>query len=495
VSPGPAVRPGASRDGSRNPRATASALVALATLTLVSPAAFAAEPLATSVPPDAAIRKILIERLGADAETVGIVVGIVEPQGRRIVAYGRRSAGDRRPLDGDTAFEIGSVTKGLTGLLLAEMVRRGELALSDPVAKYLPVDVAVPRPNGRAITLLDLATHTSGLPFMPDNSLANDPAAPQTTAAELYQFLARVPFPRDFAGEWDYSNLGYWLLGEALGAQAGMAYEALLRARVLVPLGMKDTAVTLSQELDARLAAGHDASLQPAPRFAALPIYSLMPSAGGLVSTARDLSAFLANVLGYEKSPLSPSIDFMLASRRPKSRPGSAQALGWTVEGEGDSELVLHEGGTFGYASAVAWEPSRRVGVVVLSNRLSDVADLARHLLRPEIPLAPPTVNRHTEIALDRATLDAYAGRYEAAGEGVFVVARVGDFLTLESPPDWGLPKLRIRPESRTDFFAAELPLRITFQADDQGRVSGLQLYPPRGQKALPAVRLAGDAR
>jgi D-alanyl-D-alanine-carboxypeptidase/D-alanyl-D-alanine-endopeptidase len=483
VSPGTSVTPRASRGVAR--RSAAGALSALATLTIGFAAAFAAEPRANGVLPDEAIRRILVERLGADAETVGIVVGIVEPAGRRIVAHGRRGAADPRPIDGDTAFEIGSVTKGLTGLLLADMVRRGEVALEDPVVRHLPTDVVIPQRNGRPITLLDLATHTSGLPFMPDNGPASD-------RSELYRFLARLAPQDDVPVVWDYSNLGYWLMGEALGSRAGMSYEALLRTRVLVPLGMKDSAVTLSPELDARLAAGHDASLQPAARFATLPTYSLMPSAGGLVSTARDRSAFLAAVLGYERSSLAPAIDLMLASRRPKSRPGSAQSLGWTVEGEGEGELVFHDGGTFGYASAVAWDPTRRVGVVVLSNRLSDVADLARHLLRPEIPLAPPRANRHTEIALDSATLDAYAGRYEVTGEGVFVVAREGEFLTLESPPDWGLPKLRIRPEGRTEFFAAELPLRITFRTDAGGRVTGLLLHPPRGQKAVPAARLAG---
>lgn len=86
--------------------------------------------------------------------------------------------------------------------------------------------------------------------------------------------------------------------------------------------------------------------------------------------------------------------------------------------------------------------------------------------------------------------LDAYAGRYEAPGEGVFVIAREGDFMTFQAPADWGLPKLRIRPESQRDFFAAELPLRVTFQTDTNGRVNGILIYPPRGQRAVPANRI-----
>jgi CubicO group peptidase (beta-lactamase class C family) len=253
---------------------------------------------------------------------------------------------------------------------------------------------------------------------------------------------------------------------------------------------LQSTAITLSPELKAKLAAGHDASLQPSPAFSAMPIYSLMPAAGGLVSTAKDMSTFLAVAMGYEPSPLAPAMAAMLSTRRPMSRPGVEQALGWTVEGEGGDPLIFHDGGTWGYASAVAWDPKKRVGVVVLSNQVGDVGDVARHLLRSDVPLAKPTVTKHTEIFLDSAVLGAYAGQYEAPGEGIFVIARENDFLTIQAPSDWGLPKLRLRPESQHDFFASELPLRVTFQTDDHGRVTAMLIYPPRGQKAVPANRI-----
>ncbi len=146
------------------------------------------------LPSDADIRKVLAERvdaLAAEADGVGIVVGVAGRQGRRVISYGHLSQGDPRPLDSDTGFEIGSVTKVFTALLLADMVRRGEVALADPVAKYLPA-AKIPERNGRSITLLDLATHTSGLPFMPDEVPAfDDSAATKYGAAQLYQFLAR----------------------------------------------------------------------------------------------------------------------------------------------------------------------------------------------------------------------------------------------------------------------------------------------------------------
>jgi hypothetical protein len=85
--------------------------------------------------------------------------------------------------------------------------------------------------------------------------------------------------------------------------------------------------------------------------------------------------------------------------------------------------------------------------------------------------------------------LDSYAGRHDAEGEGVFVIARDGEALTIQSPADWGLLKLRLRPESQRDFFVSELPLRVTFQTGS-GRVTGMVVYPPRGQKGVAATRI-----
>jgi CubicO group peptidase (beta-lactamase class C family) len=476
--------------GSRRPVGVA---LALTCRILLAPAPTAGAPHA-GFPPDAEIRSLLAERLGEGSAGAGIVVGLVGPgsgetASRRIVSYGSRDARDPLPLDGDAVFEIGSLTKVFTSLLLAEMAVRGEVDLAEPVARCLPATLILPSRGERPITLADLATHTSGLPFMPTEATVAGAPDP-SSEADLERFLARSAPPSGSGVDWDYSNLGYWLLQRALTARGGAEFEALLRARVLLPLGMKDTGVTLQPALRTRLVPGHDASLQPAALVSSLPLYDLMPAAGGLVSTVSDLTKFLAAAMGNETTPLAGAMRLQLETRRPMPRPGTTQALGWVIEGEGDEAIVFHDGGTLGYASAIAWDPKRRRGVIVLANYLSDVGDLARHLLRPEMPLAPRAITRRAEIALDAATLDSYAGRYEAAGEGVFIIGRELGFLTIDAPPEWGLPSLRLRPESRTEFFSAELPLRVVFEMDAGGRVSGMLIHPPRGQKTVPARRL-----
>jgi hypothetical protein len=122
---------------------------------------------------------------------------------------------------------------------------------------------------------------------------------------------------------------------------------------------------------------------------------------------------------------------------------------------------------------------------------MRDVSDIARHLLQPASPLERPAATKHTEIAFDEATLETYEGRYEGPdGVGAFIVSGVGKNLTIRVPNDWGLPRFQLHPDSRTDFFVAEIPLRVSFQIAN-GRVNGLLVYPPRGQRAI-AARLVG---
>ncbi len=451
----------------------------------------AESPSPNSLPSNSEIRSLLAERmeaLGGEQGGVGIVVGIISPAGRQIISAGRPNSDDSRAPDGDTVFEIGSITKAFTALLLAEMAEKHELALNDPVAKYLPAVFKTPEGNGKNISLLDLATHTSGLPFMPNESATStDSGAGEYSVADLRHFIANCELRGK--GKWEYSNVGYWLLSEVLAARAGLDYEALLRRRVIAPLGLTNTAFVLTPKMKTNFAAGHNAVLQPSPSISTLPIYSIMPAAGGVYSTANDLLKVLAVAMDYQQSSLSDAMHLTWTTRRPTSSNGSEQALGWTVIHEHDDQLIVHDGGTFGYASSIAWDPVKRVGVVVLSNQVASVGDIARHLLRPSSPLQKPTATKRTEVTIDPARLDIYIGNYEAAGEGIFEIVREGDAVAIRVPDEWGLPKFRLHPENRQDFFVAELPMRVAFQFDSDGSLNKMLVYPPRGQRPILASR------
>jgi D-alanyl-D-alanine-carboxypeptidase/D-alanyl-D-alanine-endopeptidase len=452
----------------------------------------AQNPCTNGLPNESEIRSLLAERieaLGGKQGSVGIVVGMISPEGRKIISAGRRRSDDSHVPNGDTVFEIGSVTKVFTALLLAEMAGKHELALNDPVAKYLPAGFKIPERNGKNISLLDLATHTSGLPFMPnDSATSTDFGTGEYSLIGLRHFIANCELRGE--GKWEYSNVGYWLLSEVLAARAGVDYETQLRRRVIAPLGLTNTAFALTPKMKASFAVGHNAVLQPSPAISTLPIYSIMPAAGGLYSSANDLLKLLAVAMDYERSSLGAAMHLTWTTRRPMSGEGSKQALGWTIIHDRAGELVTHDGGTFGYASSIAWDPARRVGVVVLSNQVASVGDIARHLLQPGVPLEKPTATKRTELAIDRAKLDIYIGNYEASGEGIFEVVRDADSLAIRAPSEWGLPKFRLHPENRQDFFVAELPMGVAFQFESDGSVKKMLVYPPRGQQPIPAVRL-----
>jgi CubicO group peptidase (beta-lactamase class C family) len=156
------------------------------------------------------IREILVKRVDQQKQAVGIVVGVIGPDGRRVVAYGNLANGDPRTLDGDTVFEIGSISKVFTSLLLADMVNRKEVTLDDPAAKYLPENVKMPGRSGKSVTLLDLSTHSSGLPGLPSNLKPKDLRNPYAgySVDDLYEFLSGYTLPRDPGSEFEYTNLG-----------------------------------------------------------------------------------------------------------------------------------------------------------------------------------------------------------------------------------------------------------------------------------------------
>jgi D-alanyl-D-alanine-carboxypeptidase/D-alanyl-D-alanine-endopeptidase len=439
---------------------------------------------------DSEIRGILAQRVDEFHQSVGIVVGMIGPDGRKVIAYGALEKGDPRVLNGDTIFEIGSVTKVFTSLLLSDMVQRGQVALTDPVSKYLPDAVRMPQRNGKQITLQDLATHTSGLPRLPANLKPKDSANPYAdySVAQLYQFLSSYELPRDIGSQYEYSNLGGGLLGHVLALRAGMDYEALVTARITGPLDMKSTGITLSPEMKARLAAGHDGKLKPVANWD----LGTLAGAGALRSTANDLLTFVAANLGYIKTPLAPAMAAMLDVRRPSGTPGLEVALAWHIYSKpGEDTIVWHNGGTGGYRSFIGYDTKTRIGVVVLANAgtAAGVDDIGMHSLNAKAPLLnasaflPPTERR--EVAVDPKLFDRYVGRYQLAPNLVLTVTREGDRLFGQAT---GQPKVELFAEGEKEYFLKAVDAQITFEVDSAGVVNQIVLH-QAGQN-LPAKRI-----
>lgn len=381
-----------------------------------------AATLLAQVPPDDDIRAILTERIDHLHQGVGIVVGIVDRGGRRFVSYGSFGVDDPRPVGEDTVFGIGSVTKLFTSTVLADMVRRGEVSLNDPVAKYLPRDGTVPRRGNKQITLLDLATHRSGLPLMPSNNPApKDPANPFAgyTPAQLFQFVSQFQLTSNIGSAYEYSNVGAALLGQALARRAGMDYGALVRVRVLNPLHLDNTAIALTPAMQEHLAPGHEDDRRPAVPWD----LGAMAPAGALRSDARDLLTFLAANLGLVKSPLLAAMQSMTKVRR-MAEPSNDIALAWFATHRGGRELFWHDGAVSGYQSFAGYDARAGIGVVVLGNMDVDVSDLGLYLLDPSSPPRPlRSLESEAETAgRARSATPEFSGRLERAGDGSITV-------------------------------------------------------------------------
>ena len=423
------------------------------------------------LPSDSAVHAILLTRVNALPDTgkhgEGIVVGLLD-KGRRVVAVG---------VGADNVFEIGSITKVFTASILADMASRGEVRLDDPVAKYLPSSAHIPSRNDRQITLLDLVTQSSGLPRMPSNFTPRDSMNPYAdySVQQLYAFLSSYQLTRDIGATYEYSNLGVGLLGHALALKAGTSYEQLVTRRVLIPLQMKETAITLTPALRARLALGHDGEGHVVPNWD-LPT---LAGAGALRSTAADLLTFLVANLDSTATPLSRTLQQTHGERHATDNPNLKIGLAWHISSRPVGKIVWHNGGTGGYRSFMGFDPVRRIGVVVLCNNGNEnVDDIGFHLLDETFPLSPPR-QRHTEVAVDSLILQRYVGEYELAPTFHIVITREAAHLFAQATAQ---PRFAIFAESDSTFFLKVVDAQLTFRPD------GLVLH-QNGQH-LPGRRL-----
>lgn len=434
--------------------------------------------------PDSVVRAILADRIATNRGK-GFVVAVLEKgQAPRIHAAGI-SGVEELELGPATVFEIGSITKVFTTTLLADMVARGEVKLDDPVAKYLPPNVRVPSRNGRQITLLDLATQTSGLPRLPGNLRPASPANPYVdyTAGNLYSFLTSYDLTRDAGERYEYSNLGIGLLAHALALRAGVGYEELLQERVLTPLGMTDTRIVLPPGMQSRLATGFNALGEQVSAWE----FSSLAGAGALRSTVADMVRFLAANLDSAHRPLGAVMATARRARRQSDRPGNSIGLAWNVVDLFGTTITWHNGGTGGYRAFIGLDEPRGRGVVILTNSTISPDDIGFHLLEPRVPrdLPPGPPPARTAIALDGAKLEPLVGVYELAPNFQLTITREGASLFGQAT---GQARIQLHAESELKFFLREVDAQLTFVRAPDGVVAKLILH--QGGANIPGKRV-----
>ncbi len=411
----------------------------------------------------------LVQPLLDEHAFVGCVVGIVKDGKAHVYGYGETTKGDGKTPKGSTVYEIGSVTKAYTGVLLADAANAGVVKLDEPLQSYVPEALRVPVKDGKPITMEHLATHTSGLPRLPSNLLPQDVRNPYAdyTPKQMAEFLMAYELPR-VPGEYEYSNYGMGLLGHVLARKQGTNYEKLLIDRIAEPLGMKDTCITLSSVQRERLAPPYNALLQPDKNWDT----PTLAGAGAIRSTVADQVKFLKACLTKDDKPVSKAIQLSFEKRH-TTKDGLGVGLGWHIARDGITRL--HSGMTGGYSSWIAVVPEMKAGVVVLTNTASPKTDvLGEQLTRVACGIKVEPPRKRKEIAIDAKILDTYAGYYAFTPDfGVTVSEEDGKLMVQAT----GQPKLQWFAETKTKYFCKEVDAQIHFVANAKGEVNHLVLH------------------
>ena len=370
------VTPMAGKDG----KLSSWILNALLTLALVVPAARLE---AAEIPEDV---KANVRARVDSGKFMSVVVGLIDADGRDVFSCGRLSVSGNTEPDERSVYEIGSITKVFTAIILADMVERGELAYDQLIDTALPKGITAPDRDGKRITFAHLSEQTSGLSRLPNNMRPTDRTNPYAdyTVAQMYDYLGNTGLLHDPGSKYLYSNVGVGLLGHLLARVADNSYERLVIERIADPLGMADTRVTLTESMESCLAHGHKDE-QEVPNWD-LPT---LAGAGALRSTARDMLTFIEANLSLRKTSLKKA---MKATHRPRNSAGGAKmqiGLGWHILSTESRQIVWHNGGTGGYRAFAGFVESDGRGAVVLTNsggRAPD--DIGFHLLDSSLDLA-----------------------------------------------------------------------------------------------------------
>ncbi len=461
------------------------------------------------------VQRVLRERVDEYGQTVGIVAGIIRGINRYVYAHGTFNRGTIRRASAMTVFEIGQLSSLYTTAMLSLLVQRGDLNLTDQVSAYLPDTVTVPAtPAGRPILIEHLATHTSGLPRLPDNLVSADPADPLKgySVELLYEFLARYadaqrdgprsffdvdgpvidgPAGKDPTGEdpegqdpvggdpfetedrYAYSDLGMGLLGHVLERATGESYDDLIREMLGDPIKLANTANAPSQSMRTYLATGHDEARRPVPAWSD----SVLVGGTGLRSNLHDMMTLVSANMGIiyalpedftedDSTRYHASFDSLIVAREPTDEEGVRTALGWKVRQDAQGrEIHWLTGRTNGFYAFAAFLKAWRKGVVVLSNSSANVEDIGFHLLSARNPLAPPPMKT---VRLSEDAYEACTGTYAFSSEFTVDIT-YSDGKLYGQPP--GQPRSELVLESSGDFYLELEDARITFVQDEMGNV------------------------
>ncbi|HET6879624.1 MAG TPA: serine hydrolase domain-containing protein [Pirellulales bacterium] len=363
----------------------------------------------------------LIEKRVVD----GLSVGFIEGEHYGIVHLGRSNRAQEKP-DNLTVYEIGSVSKVFTGLLLADAVSRSEIDLNAAADVANPAGIRLPSREGRSIKWIDLSTHRAGLPRLPGNLSPTDTLNPyrEYDSKKAAAFLGQYELPRQPGKSQEYSNLGASVLGYLVAQKAGKSYQQLLRERIAEPLRMTDCTVSLSSDQAKRLATPHSKFGSATSPWT----FADLPGAGGIHATMRDMMRFAKAQLTSPRGTLGDAIELAWKQQTEADASGPAMGLGWMIAGDGQTRW--HNGQTGGSTAALFLNRTSKCAVVILCNTAitGEIDQLAIQLVRKaagqevEPEASGPAGKDSDQLAIDAKLRSRLVGRYQLAPNFIFTI-------------------------------------------------------------------------
>lgn len=323
----------------------------------------------------------------------GLVVGIVDESGSHLFSYGYQGVDEHQKITQDTIFEIGSLSKVFTGLLLAEAVDSGSATLNDPIRSCIPQEFITDQAFYDQITLGHLTTHTSGLPRVPQtlgytiqsffpNLTGGNPYA-KVTREKVFSYLSQTAAPKRIGTDWSYSNYGVGLLGACLSGKKGLSYEETLLSVIAGPLGMPNTTVHLDQAQEALYVPGYRSYVRIGRLVVGIEnqpwlMGEGLVGAGGIRSSGADMLKFLEACISEEP-------EFISLSTQPVFQidDESDMGMGWLIDRSllENQTVIWHNGMTGGFNSYLAFFEDKPYGVFVIANTNVNIQSLGEEIM------------------------------------------------------------------------------------------------------------------
>ncbi|MCM5661552.1 serine hydrolase [Galbibacter mesophilus] len=403
-----------------------------------------------------------------------IAIGVLDSTGTHYYVHGFKNLEQKVKADENTLYEIGSITKTYTGLLLAKGITEKRMSLKDPANKFLPDSIKLTDKKGVDVTLQSLSTHSSGLPRLPDNLKPKNQMDPYANYSrkEMFTFLAHY-IPKSVDKNFSYSNLGVGLLGEILAMERKQSYTASLQNEILSPLKLDNTFLKVSETQTENLAKGYMGTQEVHHWH-----FKAMAAAGGLKASVKDLLKYGKSYLKND-SPLATS-QKLASTTKFTDQDGNKHGLGWFIN---EDNIIFHGGGTGGFRTFLAVDKENKRVIAVLTNSGSSPAeDIAEFLIDPK---KNPLDVAKEEVAISVEELIEYEGNYINDG-----LKFSYDFILKEDTLQaqlQGQPEFPVFYQGKDTFIYKVVKAKIVFDRDENDTIVGLTLY-QNGQE-IPFIK------